>query len=342
MSASRRGVLDGDETWSSDVDLDGDLVVPEGRRLTVEAGVRVGCARAPRRAASPPRPAFADRIEDFQSLSGRLIVAGELIARGTPSEPARFAGPGWGGLAAIGRGRIDLRRATLSGPAAALVALDFSRIVAADCAVAGAFVGAALGGGSRGIFRRCGFDAAQEAGVLAVDDARGLLRDCRFTGSAAGVVAAGHARLRLHDCRFANCSEAASARARGRLELDACVALGGDAAWIALDEASLRVRGSTSAGAKTGLWVLDRAEAECVDSRFEDGEFGLRASHRARLAARGSVTEGQSTGGVLIENEAFASLRGCADGSARGGPVLLDSARAELDGVRVRREGADG
>jgi|GEM_PF-2313205 len=341
MSRCRRGVLDGDETWSSDVDLDGDLVIPEGRRLTVEAGVRIGCARAARHAAAPARPAFAGRIEDYQSLAGRLIVAGELIARGSESAPARFEGPGWGGLAAIGRGRLDLRRATLSGPAAALVALDFSRVFAVDCALTGAFAGAALGAGARAIFRRCRFAASQEAGVLAVDDVRALLRDCRFVENAKGVAAAGHAWPRLRGCRFENCAEAASASGRAFLEIDSCDALGGDAAWTAVDAARLRVRGSISAGAKNGLWVQDGAEAECVDSRFENGDFGLRASHRARLTARGTVTDGQSTSGVLVENEAFASLRGCADGSARGGPALRDLARAELDGVRLRRESAD-
>ena len=354
------GPLGSGSSWSGNIELAGDVIVPAGRRLVVSAGASVGCEREPSRSPRFPRLAFTGLRGDAQRPTARLIVEGELVVHGTPAAPARFGGEFWGGILAVGRSRITLRHAVLSAPDRALVAIDFTRAVLSDCALSGEISGASFGGCARGLFRRCRFERSAQTGLLAADDARVLASSCAFEGTATGAAAEGAARLRLRGCaargcattglrasaasrvlargvRFEHCGVAAAAQGRSGLELEACRASGERVAWEAVDDARLSVRRCESRGQETGLWVQNRARARCEDARFEGGRFGLRASHGSRLTARRVETEGQSNAHVLVEDEAFAAIVRCPGVSAVGWPVLRGRARADFDGVQLPR-----
>jgi hypothetical protein len=354
-----RGPLGADASWSGGIDLTADVVVPAGRTLVIAAGSRIGAVDPPVESALSPRLAFGGRFDPFRQGTVRLVVAGRLIVRGTRSEPARFGGARWGGIVALGRGRISARHALVESDGHALVAVDLARVRFSDCSFAGAGSGAALGGFARAAFRRCRFGGTGDVGVLACDDARALLSRCAFetvkTGAAAedcadlrlrrcgargcsraGLRASGAARARARDCGFEDCEVAASAQGRSELRAEACGAARGRTAWEAIDDARLDVLRSSANGPTTGLWAQDRARAFCVGGRFERGRFGLRASQDSRLEARETRTQGQSNESVLVEDRAFAELRGCVDETGKR-PGVLGAATARADGTTLRR-----
>ncbi|MBT3343520.1 MAG: hypothetical protein HN404_11030 [Gemmatimonadetes bacterium] len=92
------GNIGQDTRWSGVVEIDGDVVVEAGARLTLAAGVEVR---------------FADgdaRSGGFDPAQSELIVYGELEVEGTATAPAtlRAAGAGWLGLLLLSGGSADL------------------------------------------------------------------------------------------------------------------------------------------------------------------------------------------------------------------------------------------
>ena len=81
------GVLAGDQHWSGEVQLTGDVLIPAGSHLTIAPGTTVRVT-----------PAEGTRIDpEFLSSGTELLVRGSLEVAGTAREPVRFVATGPGG-----------------------------------------------------------------------------------------------------------------------------------------------------------------------------------------------------------------------------------------------------
>jgi parallel beta-helix repeat protein len=91
------GELPGDETWSGDIILTGDIIVPENKTLTIQPGTDVSI------------PAYQDSTGENDNSVTEILVRGKLIAVGTSNERI-FLGPSteaqagaWGGIRVEGQ-----------------------------------------------------------------------------------------------------------------------------------------------------------------------------------------------------------------------------------------------
>ncbi len=153
-----QGVLPGLTVWEGEVRVEGDVWVPPGGRLVIEAGTRVRFAEALSTKTDPV----------FWHPGTELAVGGELEVRGTRESPVVFEGEGpWGGIVAAPGGRASLRHAVIRGAREALLCVG-SRCDLESVEVDGAAYGIVSGPG-----------ASVEA------------EDVRLTGCGVGVLEAG-------------------------------------------------------------------------------------------------------------------------------------------------------
>ncbi|HXT01912.1 MAG TPA: hypothetical protein VN915_14650 [Elusimicrobiota bacterium] len=173
---ARSGVLETDETWEGDVRVEGDVVVPEGRRLVLAPGCRLTFARPPRWACAVFRSAREGYpIEASQRELCDIVVLGRLEALGTPERPVALGADGapWGGVLCLRSGRADLASASLSaGGDAALQTFDDARASLRDCSLCGTEIavralGRSLVEAAGGTIRagRCAIQAGEGARV---------------------------------------------------------------------------------------------------------------------------------------------------------------------------------
>ncbi len=133
-----QGPLPGLTVWSGQVRVDGDVWVPPGARLVIEAGTRVRFAEALSTKTDPV----------FWHPGTELAVGGELEVRGTPGSPVVFEGEGpWGGIVAAPGGRAVLRHAVIRGAREALLCVG-SRCDLGGVEVDGAAYGIVTGPGA--------------------------------------------------------------------------------------------------------------------------------------------------------------------------------------------------
>jgi len=106
---TQSGALQSDEVWSGDVELVGDIVVPEGRRLTLLSGARVRAV---------PLNDQGWSGEDISRVE--IIVAGELVVEGTAESPVVLTSSSdsptmqdWGGIRAHNAESVVLRHAVI-------------------------------------------------------------------------------------------------------------------------------------------------------------------------------------------------------------------------------------
>ena len=133
-----QGPLPGLTVWAGDVRVEGDVWVPPGSRLVIEAGTRVRFAEALSTKTDPV----------FWHPGTELAVGGELEVRGTPGSPVVFEGEGaWGGIVAAPGAGASLRHAMIRGAREALLCVG-SRCDLEAVEVDGAAYGIVTGPGA--------------------------------------------------------------------------------------------------------------------------------------------------------------------------------------------------
>jgi hypothetical protein len=244
-AGARAGVLEADEVWEGDVLVEGDVVIPEGRRLILAPGCRLSFVRPPRWSCAVFRSAAEGYpIEASQRDLCDLVVLGRLEAFGSAERPIALGASGepWGGLLCLRAGQAALRHVSLAAAGdAALQALDDARMSLEDCAISGTEVGIrALGlarvEAARGSIRggRCGVQAGEGAevrldGVEISDSPEGCslwdcatldATSCRFVRARErGVSARDLAWARLSRCSWQETAVPGESRHPARLEI---------------------------------------------------------------------------------------------------------------------------
>ena len=212
MSAApaRAGVLEADETWEGDVRVEGDVVVPEGRRLVLAPGCRLTFVRPPRWSCAVFRSAREGYpIEASQRELCDIVVLGRLEALGTAERPVVLGADGasWGGLLCLRSGQLDLKGVSLAaGGDAALQTFDDARANLKDCALAGAEIAVrALG---RSLVRAEGGSLrAGRCAIQAGEGARVRLDGVELVDAPEGCSLWDSATLDAAACRFVRARE---------------------------------------------------------------------------------------------------------------------------------------
>jgi hypothetical protein len=139
------GRLDRDAVWSDEVLVTGDVLVPAGRTLRIEAGTRVRFAARPHWACSVFwRSPTSDSIEATLRELCDLVVLGRLEVMGTADAPVLLGAdaPAWGGITCLEAGEVRLRHAVLAGTTRfAVQAMDDATVVAEDSHCSGSEFG---------------------------------------------------------------------------------------------------------------------------------------------------------------------------------------------------------
>ena len=243
---ARIGVLEADEVWEGDVRVEGDLVIPEGRRLVLAPGCRIFFAQSPRWACA----VFRSAPEGYPIEASRrelcdIVVLGRLEALGSAQRPIAVGADAqpWGGVLCLRSGRAILGHAALAAAGdAALQSLDDAEIRLDQCSISGTEVGIRALGRSRvaaegGTLRagRCAVQAGEASrvrldGVEIVDSPEGCslwdcadldATDCRFVRARErGVAVRDLAWARLRRCAWPETGTPAERRHPARLDVE--------------------------------------------------------------------------------------------------------------------------
>lgn len=121
LSAENIRTLEADEVWSQDYTVFGRVIVPEGRRLTIAAGVKV----------------TVDGPPNTDPYQNGLIIQGSLtVANGVTFITSR---PGWMGI--IVSGTAEVTGASISKAQRGLAVLDNAQVTVSSCTFSQNFAG---------------------------------------------------------------------------------------------------------------------------------------------------------------------------------------------------------
>lgn len=287
------GELGVDAVWSGAVRVEGDVVVPRGRILRVEAGAELSFAERPRWSCAVFRSAPEGYpIEASAREACDIVVLGELLVEGREESPVTLGGSGarWGGITVLESGRAALSRARLSGARDALLqGFDDARLELDGCELSGAPTGAIAWGLSSLRMERCRLDGLDE-GVIAREGAVAELLDVSVRGGARGAVGQNWSLMRLEGCSFCGCSEFGAA---------------------AYDRSSLLVRGGRCSGCGQGLLAASRATLRASGARLSGNRVGAQGIEAGQLRLDGCAFEGRPSEEVRALHEARVSTSRC-------------------------------
>lgn len=240
------GRLKGDTTWSGDIHLTGDVLVPAGVTLRIEAGARVSFSEPARWSCSLFwRP--ADRGESIEATQRDLcdiVVQGTLEVAGTADAPVCIGTDEtpWGGITCFERGTVRLHHAYLAGaPRFSLQSFDDATMDGADSHCVGSEFAVWVWGASR--FRWTGGAiGAARASVICCEGARATVSEFDDR-SGEGIAATDSALVRVQGARFRGPRKhCVVARDDSWVKLLACSTHDAPLDVVRLDEAHVEVR----------------------------------------------------------------------------------------------------
>lgn len=349
--AVKSGRISSDETWSGRVAVADYLTIEAGARVTLLPGTEVVFERREPWFFPVLRAGYGGEKLELESAGSKLLVYGELDARGTSSAPVLFGGPAFAGLHALGAGKLRLENCALAGSSACAVsARDSAEVQAVSCAVSAGARGAELYGAARAVLRDCSFSGCAGPALLAGDHASVLVyggRAASCGGASAelrGCAAAGFYGFGAAACAsgFILCGKASA-----RLENCSVTGSGGRAA-VCLDRAALRASGCSFEGNPAGLKASGRTVSSFVSCAFS-AEGGPPAQFCGSNAAsfsgvsftggRGPSLLASGHNSISLDGCSFAGGESAADFTGRG---RLRAARSSFSGtagaaLRVRR-----
>lgn len=338
------GILDGDQTWSGRISVEGDVFVPPGVTLRVEPGTEIvfradsqwDCLRECRIWKGWP-----------QDLEGkcRLLIGGRLLAEGTEAAPIAFGGAPWAGIHFVTDSwGSSLRRVRAAGSLCAAVTLhdsaqasvSFAELsdcesgvsllgresVAAleDCTIAGCRRrGLSTEGGALSARRVAVADCAEIA--VFADGAEVELEDCRLSGSPVGAGLTGGS-ARMTRVSVAGAAKAAFELGSGIYELTGASAADCGTA-LSLAGGSLTLKEFSASACGSGATVRG-GELDWSVGKVSGGRFGLESAG-ARATLDGVAFEAQTIAAIRSEGGTLALRRArierAALGLAAAGPV---------------------
>lgn len=199
------GQLKRDTSWAGDVRLTGDVFVPEGVTLRIEAGARISFDARPHWSCSVFwRP--ADRGESVEATARGLcdiVVQGALEIEGTDRSPACLGTDEtpWGGITSFDHAQVRLTHAYLAGaPHFSVQSFDDAIVRATDTHLTGSEFAVWAWGTSQLHWTR-GAIGATRASVIICEGARARIAGIEDR-SGEGIAATDSALVRIDASRF--------------------------------------------------------------------------------------------------------------------------------------------
>lgn len=240
------GQLKRDTTWTGDVQLTGDVFVPENVTLRIEAGARISFGGRPHWSCSVFwRP--ADRGESIEATARELcdiVVRGSLEIEGTDRSPVCLGTDEtpWGGITCFERARVRLRHAYLAGaPHFCVQSFDDAIVRATDTHLTGSEF-AVWAWGTSELEWTGGVIGASRASVILCEGARARIAGVEDR-SGEGIAATDSALVRVETSRFCGPRKhCVVARDQAWVKMKSCSTHDAPMDVVRLDEAHVEVR----------------------------------------------------------------------------------------------------
>ena len=340
----KSGRIRSDETWSGKITVADYLIIERGVRVTVLPGAEITFTRREPWFFPVIRSGDDGTRRQLDSGLAKALVYGEFSAGGQEDAPVIIRGGSFGGIHALGFGRISARNCSVEGAgSSAFSAWDNGLLDLWEVRFSSCRMGVEVSGQGAALLEKCGFSGSIGPVARVLDKARlvfsrGNVKGAKGTAfeisgtaraafhgtaiidSVCGLSASGRSAIRMDDCRFSgNSGQLVSLGGGSSFSARRCVfeksAAGISAAGysrVALRECSFS--GNTGPGVK--LSGRDTLEASgCV---FENGESGI---------------EGEGFNRVEIKSSSFSGIRGSAVRLER--PVFLSAADSVFKGNAV-------
>ncbi len=198
------GRLERDTVWEGDVQVTGDVLIPEGITLSVRPGARITFAARPHWACSVFwRSQVGQSVEATMRELCDIVVCGRFEVGGTEAEPVRIGSDQpWGGITCLETGAVQLRFARLEGaPHFTIQTFDDSTVEGIDSRCSGSEFGLWGWGTSRIAWTRGSIRAARGS-VICCEGSRAHLIDVDDE-SGEGVATTDWSLARVEQSRFA-------------------------------------------------------------------------------------------------------------------------------------------
>lgn len=366
--AVKSGRITTDETWAGKITVADYLIIERGARITVQPGSEIDFTTREPWPFPVPRAGADGSRREMDCSAARLLVYGSLSAYGTPDSPVVFSGASFGGLHALGEGKIALRDCRLRAAAAcALTARDQAAAELERCSFVSCRGGAEASGFSSLFLKGCDFSGSGGPALRLLDYSLSSVAGCAVRGCpgpaveaggaasaalsslsvescASGIEASGLAALRLDGCRLKdNAGHAFRLNGAARLEAAGC-SISGNAAGLSARGANSLGFSSCSFGACRGpaLELRGRNVLEAADCSFSGGASGIEGGgpNSVRLSSC-SFSSIHGPGVELSRAAGFraadCSFRGCGTGvrledcrPSRSGKALLSGGRGPV------------
>ncbi|MDP2865648.1 MAG: right-handed parallel beta-helix repeat-containing protein, partial [Elusimicrobiota bacterium] len=249
--AVKSGRITEDETWSGKITTADYLIIERGVRVNVQPGCEITFTRREPWFLPVLRAGSDGTRRELDSSLAKILVYGEISASGTPDSPVVFRGASFGGLHALGEGRIVMRDCRLENSAAcALTARDRAAAELERCSFVSCRGGTEASGFASLYLKDCGFSDSGGPALRLMDSSLSSVFGCTARGCsgpaveaggeasaalyafsaegcASGIEASGLSALRLDGCRFeGNAGHAFQLRGSARLEAAGCAVSG--------------------------------------------------------------------------------------------------------------------
>jgi len=345
----KSGRITEDETWSGKITAADYLIIERGVRVSVQPGCEITFTRREPWFFPVLRAGIDGARRELDSSAAKILVYGAFSAYGTPGSPVIFGGASFGGLHALGEGRIVMRDCRLENSAAcALTAGDAAAAELERCSFVSCRGGTEASGFSSLYLKDCGFSDSGGPALRLMDSSLSSVFGCTVRGCsgpaveaggeasaalyafsaescASGIEASGLSALRLDDCRFeGNAGHAFQLRGSSRLEAEGCAVSGNAAGLSARGKNSLRLSYCAFSGGRGPAVELY-------------GHNSLTAGH-CSFSGGASGIEGEGSNSVIISSCSFSSIHGTGVELARAAGFSAKSCDFTGCGAGVRLE----
>jgi len=375
-AALKTGRILRDETWSGKITIADYLTIERGAAVTVLPGTELSFERREPWFFPVLRSGSGGKLLELESASAKILVYGTFSAAGGTGTAITFSGTSFGGVHALGAGKISLERCRLeNSTACALSGRDRARLEVRDCGFINCRGGLEVSGRAAVLALNCLVSGSAGPGVRVLDGAAaavsgGLVSNCSgfgvevsdrafagFSGTkiencAAGASISGHAAVFLKSCGL-NLNSGHGAQLAGAVLFSAadCVFNGNAAGLKAGGGNSVSLDGCLFENlAGPGAELVGQNLLKAKNCRFERCASGVEGIGLNRAGIHGSIFKGCAGPGVKLERAAEWLLSNCSFSGNKAGVNAGSCRKLNIEnsvfegnpgpGVQIRSAGA--
>jgi hypothetical protein len=307
----KSGRITSDETWAGKITVADYLIIEAGARVTAAPGCEITFTRREPWFFPVLRFGSAGTARELDSALAKALVYGEFFAAGTPDAPVLLGGDSFGGIHALGSGRVQVSHCLAANAGSWTFSVRDNALLDAENAVFSSCKRGVEAAGEGGAFlKRCAFSGLAGPAVRAVDGA------C-LVFSRGSVKGAGAPAFELTDAARAVICGAAAAD---------CVC-----AIDASGEAVVRAADCAASGSLRGAVLLGGAASlEASGCIFEGGALGLAADGRHEVSLKNCRISFNSGQAVSVAGRGALSVFGCELAGNGSGIMVSGGYRADI------------